>query len=157
MSISEHTELMVSQQNESRKNWLEHDNASTLDAFILEEGREMREEVPKAELGDDPFGLASEIGDVIYLWTKRKKFKEPVPVDVMETVLDAFELCRQTGLEPDDCVKMKTFRNDLKYPQVISNNGYGYEQGRTLSKDMYQLMGGDTVFYYMYMMMGEQL
>lgn len=157
MVLSEHLSQMVLSQNESRKNWVEHDTAPRLDDYIRAEYKEFEQEILKIDLGNDPIEIAGEIGDVLYLWEKRKKFQEPVPVDVVEMIMEVQEICRLTGLDPEDCVRMKAFRNDLKYPQVISNNGYGYERGRKLSKNMWGLMGGDFMFYAMYSEMAEEL
>ena len=52
---------------------------------------------------------------------------------------------------------MKAIRNDMKYLQVYSNNGYGYEKSRDMSKRQWQLMGGDKAFSDMWVYLADEV
>lgn len=157
MVLSEHVSHMVLDQNEHRKSWKEHDTAEQIDHFLREEFKELQEAKELCMIGDDPFSVVGEIGDMGYLWERRKQFPTPVPTDVVEMLIETERLCAQTGLTMEECVEFKVWRNEIKYPQMVSNNGFGYQRSQQISKDFYRYMGGDQMFSFAYMMMAESI
>jgi len=149
-------EIML--QNDSRFAWKQHDDPGNLDAFILQETEELREAVDLALIGAGAFELASELGDVFYLFIKRIFSSETQPDPrVIEAMLYAIEIADTAGIDINQAVAMKIMRNDMKYLHGFTNNGYTYEKSRDLSKRQWTLMGGDTAFSEMYMELAEDL
>lgn len=145
-------------QNENRPSWDEHDTAASLEEFIRGENEELQGAIELCELGADPFEVIGEIGDIFYLWAKRKQLKEPVPVDIVDILTNAMQLCSELDLTPDECARFKYFRNIYKYPYEIASNGYSEKESIRLSKALYSsLIGGDKGFYHTYMMMADEL
>jgi len=145
-------------QNESRHSWRQHDTPENLEEFILQETEELREAVDLAMIGAGAFEVASELGDVFYLFIKRVfSSNEPVPPAILAAVQYAEEIADLAGIDPNDAVLMKIIRNDMKYLHSFANNGYTYERSRNLSKRQWTAMGGDENFSEMYMEMADDL
>ena len=127
------TEMMnrVAQQTEKKELWVENDAPDLVAEMIVEEAQELVTAVQEALLSGDVFSVASEIGDVLYL---------------------ALKFCHQLGLVPEDTVKLKLLRNDMKYPSDLNSNG-DYAEQRRQSKDMWTAMGGDESFSHAYLEM----
>lgn len=157
IEISQYMTDMVMLQNEQRRSWDNHDTPENLSAFILEEAQELDEAIEKAMIGDSAFEVASEIGDIFYLWVKRAQFKEEVEDEVIAAVEYAGEIAQMTGLIPEQCVQMKVWRNDMKYLNNVANNGYTYGKGVSLSKEQWRHMGGDSQFSEMWLQMADQI
>lgn len=145
-------------QNEQRFSWRQNDSPENLERLLLEETAELREAVEFAMIGACAFEVASELGDVFYLFTKRLfSSNEPVPQAVLDAVAYASEIAELGGFDPNECVHMKIVRNDMKYLHGFANNGYSYEKSRDLSKKQWTLMGGDKKFSEMYLELAEEL
>lgn len=148
----------VLQQNEARFSWRQNDTPQNLEAFILEETEELREAVELAMIGASAFEVASELGDVFYLFVKRIfASTDPVSQEVLDAMAYASEVAELAGIDINHAVGMKVMRNDMKYLHSFANNGYTYAQSRDLSKKQWKLMGGDSAFSEMYLEMGEDL
>lgn len=119
----------VVEQTDQKKLWVDNDTPEVVADMIVEEGRELIEAIQESMLSGDVFNVASEIGDVLYL---------------------SLKLCSLLGLVPEDVVKLKILRNDLKYPNDLNSHG-NYETQRRRSKDMWTAMGGDTAFSHAYL------
>ena len=118
-------------QTEQRQLWKENDTPESLVDMIAEETEELRVAIQESMLTGDVFNVASEIGDVLYL---------------------ALKFCNAVGLVPEDVVKLKILRNDLKYPNDMNSHG-DYETQRRKSKDLWTAMGGDSTFSHAYLEM----
>ena len=122
------TSLMhqVSQQTEKKTLWEEHDGPVEVAGFIVTEAEELQEAI---ENDGEAFEIASEVGDVLYL---------------------ALKLCADLGIKPEDAIRMKILRNDLKYPTDLNSEG-NYEQQREQSQSLWESMGGDVSFSHAYL------
>ena len=112
----------VRKQNEARKLWREHDSLPSLGEAIFEEGLELAEAVGLAEIGGGAFEVASEVGDVLYLYAKYTHYAKianvAIPDVVAQTVEYAMDVCNRTGINVDDVIKLKLFRNSFKYNEI---------------------------------------
>lgn len=144
-------------QNEIRSEWSKNDTAEKLDNFIFEEHRELQDAIQKAYIGDGAFEVASEIGDIFYLYTRRSQLPDPISEKVDTTIAYAEYIAELSGIDIGEAVMMKVLRNDMKYGQAISNNGYGYEQSVKLSKEIWKAMGGDAKFSEAYLEIADNL
>ena len=116
----------VVQQTEKKTLWQEHDGPVEVAGFIVTEAEELQE----ANNNDgESFEIASEVGDVLYL---------------------ALKLCADLGIKPEDAVRMKILRNDLKYPTDLNSEG-DYEEQRAKSQRLWSSMGGDAAFSHAYL------
>ena len=153
-NLSPHTSDMVLTQTEARARWVEYDTLDRLDAMLLHEGtHELEEAVELCMLGASAFVLASEIGDVFYLAIKRASLSPDFTPEILVVMQRATELAELTGIDIDAAVRTKIFRNDLKYLHHFSNNQYSYAEGIDLSRQQYQLNGGDVAFSELYLYM----
>lgn len=125
------TEMMerVQFQTEGKQLWKETDGPEEIVEMLAEETQELKEAVQESMLSGDVFNVASEIGDVLYL---------------------ALKFCSAVGLVPEDVVKLKILRNDLKYPSDMNSFGE-YGKQRKLSKEFWEAMGGDGAFSHAYL------
>lgn len=156
--INPHVSMMIQKQNEHCEVWKERDTLQSLDARIIEEGIEMYQEMQKCLIGGPPEFLLSEIGDVLYLYEKRKLSypEEPLSTDVSGVIYCAHYLCELTGENPNKPVIMKWARNDEKYPRSLGNSGLTPDQYERLCKLVWRFKGGDEVFYLIWEAVGEQ-
>jgi len=148
---------LVLEQTGNRRNWQEYDTPEQLSTFILEETQELGEAITKAEIGDGAFEVASEIGDILYLYIKLDETKTKIPDEVEACFEYALSIAELTGINPDDALNMKIIRNDMKYLNTLCNNGFGYAEAVSISKQQWKLMGGDSRFSEMYMELGDSL
>jgi len=145
-------------QHEERKVWQDNDTNEYLDNFILEEYTELKEALNLSFLGESAFALASELGDVFYLYIKRiTSSDEPIPLKVMMAVNDAEEIAEIVGIDHNECARMKLIRNELKYPHLLFDGDIEYEKGRGIAKKQWEMMGGDKTFSYVYEQLIENL
>jgi len=151
----------VRKQNEARGMWMEHETLERTHLSLLNEGIELADAVGECEIGQSAFAVASEIGDVYYLYIKYKDLariagKEIAP-EIAQLMEYAEDVCNRTGINAEDAIKMKLFRNSFKYNDYATNNGYTYEEGTVLCKDFWDKMGGDSSFSKAYEIYGEEL
>lgn len=156
--LSEHfPQTVVNQimrQNKQNKVWRENDTPEVVSRHLEEEYRELFYEIDTHP--DIAFLVAGEIGDILYLAIKLEDLAGGLNRWQWEMVNDALEICELTGLEPVHCVLMKVMRNDLKYVAVIQNNGFNFQEARTLSKTMWKNgFGGDEWFSSLWLDYGE--
>lgn len=145
-------------QNEHRKSWKNHDTLHSLRAMFWEEYQEYRHAKELCMLGADPYELASEVGDLGYLYIKLCEVtKDSVDEDIEFVIQSVAEECDHLGLSFAHAVWFKIFRNDIKYSWMISSNGFDHQTAKKLSKEQYALLGGDKTFYYAYMIMADSL
>jgi len=145
-------------QNEQRFSWRVNDTHDNLERFILEETAELEKAVELAMLGASAFEVASELGDVFYLFVKILFVSnEPVSQEVQDAFNYAQEIAELGGFDPNQCALMKIVRNDMKYLHSFANNGYSYEKSRDLSKEQWKMMGGDNRFSEMYLELAENM
>lgn len=142
-------------QNESRVHWNENQNDQDIEGFMRTEYAEFLEAREMCMLGDDPFSLVSEAGDMGYLYIRRRFTNTPIPADIVDMMIDVERTLAEVGMSMEECLKFKAWRNDYKYPHVVTNNGYMPEKASKIAKEFWQYMGGDKVFYYAYMMMAD--
>lgn len=145
-----HTEEMVLLQHDQRKNWLENDTEEVVASMILDELQELDEAVVKAQIGDGPFEVVSEIGDIGYLFIRYKSMNGEMNEQLSQALEYCHYICEATGIVWDQAIMMKIWRNSLKYPTFLSNNGYTYAKSVQISKEQWRLLGGDQAFYIMY-------
>lgn len=148
----------VLEQNENRRSWKQHDTFHAIRKMFWEEYAEYREAKELCMLGADPYELASEAGDLGYLYIKLMDVTGgSVDADIEQLVQQVHDECTELGIDMMQAVWFKVWRNEIKYVQAISNNGFGYEEGVALSKQQYKLIGGDKMYYYVYMMLTEDI
>lgn len=148
--LSRHTRSVVIEQNRVRRTWVEHDTPQAIDRMILEERQELDEAVEEAMIGGSAFAVASEVGDVFYLYAKRVSQNTPIPEEVIEAVRSTAEIADRAGIDIESATMMKILRNDMKYLHSLTSNGYDYEQARQLCKKNWQENGGDSSFSHAY-------
>ena len=147
----------VIEQNENRKHWQENDTDESLEQMMRDEFQEYLEALEKCQLGDDPFSFVSEAGDMGYLYVKRRRSGTPLPIDVVDMMIQVERDLASVGMTMEECITFKNWRNDYKYVSMATNNGYQPDQARSIIKEFWSHLGGDLVFYYAYMMMAEKL
>lgn len=139
----------VMEQQEKKPGWAMNETAQVLDEFILEEAEELGEAIQKAMIGDSPFETISELGDIAYLYVKRCQLPDQIPDEVNA----AWDYCNYvaelTGVDLNDAVYMKLWRNEMKYPEVLCNDT-NRVMGTAWSKLAWEAMGGDKAFSLMY-------
>lgn len=155
--INPHVAEMVLLQHEHRRNWQENDNVVVVDEMLFHELQELDEAVTKAYIGDGAFEVASEIGDLGYLYVRRSQFEKPITEEISIALEYAHYVCTTTGIDMNEAIMMKCIRNDQKYLHTFNNNGYDYDKAIQLSKEHWKRMGGDSAFSEAYMMIGEEL
>lgn len=128
MNLEELREHTIFQQ-QSKEIWRNND-ASTIVDLLLEEALELKEAIIKAEIGAGATEVASEISDVQIL---------------------LFQLANLCGIDIAQAGYAKLVRNDLKAPNTAINNGYP-EPYKTTS-EAYKMMGGDEMFYQVYLLL----
>lgn len=153
--IPSHTRQIVIEQNQSRKHWREGDTPQIIDNMLLEEQAEMLEAVELAQIGESASALASELGDMGYLFVKRFQFEEPPSLEVMGAYYRTLEIADLAGIDLGEAVLMKCLRNDMKYMHMVSNNGYIPAEARRFSKDFWRELGGDSAFSHAYLMLAS--
>ncbi|MFA5768377.1 MAG: hypothetical protein WC871_02415 [Bacteroidales bacterium] len=150
--LSDHTRQAVLIQTSDRRRWIEHDTIENIDEMIRHEGlEELPEAVELCLIGESAFALASEIGDVFYLATKRASINPEFSPEIIQILEYTQDIADTAGIDIDSAVKAKVFRNDVKYLHHLSNNGYDYHEGRELSRRQYELWGGDVAFSNIYL------
>lgn len=142
MGIPEAIRLQVIHQNEKRHVWREHDTEPKIADYIRDENVEL---LAAIEIDDPAFAVASELGDIEYLCIKYEHSFGELPDDLRYIRHWAWQTAALTDLDMGECVRMKVVRNDLKYPESIVNN-YPYDEGRAISKRLWQQAGGDVAF-----------
>ena len=113
----------VAEQNEAVPLFRETDDAFHIADMIVEEARELVDELEAASITDDLTQVAGEVGDVLYL---------------------ALKMCHTLGLNPDEVVQMKIKRNAEKY---------GGQSERDVAKSEWREKGGDAIFYQQYLLL----
>lgn len=98
---------------------------------ILEESRELVDEINTSMLTGEVVPVVGEIGDLYILLA---------------------QLCDDLGIKPEDAMDYKIKRNQYKYPDHTMNNGYSRERAFFLSKAFYrEFVGGDEAFSHAYL------
>ena len=145
---------LVVAQNESRKLWRENSSSAFISSYAREEFGELERALYPIDPELDRWEVASELGDVEYLSIRLeqvlKETGEPFPNDVMFFRGLAWQRASQLGIDMAKAVHMKVIRNDLKYPASLFNDGISYEEARSVSKKLWEEMGGDKKFYRWY-------
>lgn len=103
MLFSEHLTDVVLDQNRHRKSWEQQDTPEHLEDYLREEFAELMGAMELCEIGADPFELIGELGDMGYLWIKRRSFDTPVAVDIAENMMFCERLCAQLGITMEEC------------------------------------------------------
>lgn len=157
--LTEYTRSQVAKQNESRALWVHHDVFDNLLILIENEKLELIEEVELSMIGGSATALASEIGDVMFLYSKLLSIcdESEIPEETKEAVRFCCDIADQAGIDINQAVMMKVVRNDIKYLHSFANNGYDYMTCIQFSKLQYKLMGGDYNFSRMYEEIGDIL
>lgn len=147
----------VLEQNEHRRSWKKHDTFHAIRKMFWEEYAEYREAKELCMLGADPYEFVSEAGDLGYLYIKLMDVTGgSVDADIEQLVQQVYDECTELGIDMMQAVWFKVWRNEIKYVQAISNNGFGYQEGIALSKQQYKLIGGDKMFYQAFMFLADQ-
>lgn len=146
----------VLHQNHVREEWGEHDSAERLEEMFWAENTEYIQARDECMLGADPFILASEAGDTGYLYIRRMEFGEPSE-SVKQRMEEIATECEEVGLNINEAIVYKLWRNDLKYQNIVMNLGIGYDQAVKVSKNLYKEMGGEEAFNPAYMLLADDL
>jgi len=161
MAVIEHfnaSRKPVLEQNEFRTSWVKSDTIEGITAMYWHEDEEYQEAKELCMLGADPFDFVSEAGDKAYLYIRLcDHMNNQVPADIEDDIAKTYAECEELGVDIIKATFFKIWRNDIKYPLMISRNGYTYEQSQDLSKEQYRLIGGEQSFMFAYMMIAEQL
>ena len=148
----------VREQNEHRTSWIKDDDLPKLEGMYWVEDREYQEARELCILGDDPFTLAGEAGDKAYIYMRICELTDnQPPIEVEADIARTYAECVELGIDLIQVAFFKMWRNDIKYPLMISRNGFTFEQSQDLSKRQYKLLGGEPAFLYAYMMLAEEL
>jgi len=113
----------INNQRQVRQVWREQD-AETLSRSIIGEAGELLEAITN---GMPAIEVASEIGDVLWL---------------------TLALCGELGIDPKNAIDLKIKRNDYKYNPAVMNES---QEPVVLSKTVWKDMGGDKMFYQIYL------
>lgn len=137
-------------QNEIRSSWIK--SGEDLRSFFYEEYNEYLEAYEKVLIGADPQELIQEIADLYIVYVQLEEVCEETE-DIMEKMIDVFYLCDDMEIDLDKAVPQKLFRNSIKYNvELLDRSGYSIEENIAFSKEVYNAMGGDEMFYQFYMM-----
>jgi hypothetical protein len=90
------------------------------------------------------------VGDVGYLFLKYQAEYGMPPQAMREKLGEAINISSRCNFSMSDAVEMKLIRNSAKYPDVFADPFSDYEQGRALSRSLWEAMGGDKTFYQWY-------
>lgn len=150
---------LVSLQNEVRPGW--NSDPKFIIKYLIEEAEEADEAIEKALIGDGPMEFAGEVGDVVYLGVELLRIIDKptqIPLEVMKAWYRTVETALDVGINLNDAVLMKIFRNDLKYPLAFSNNGFKDSSDvRKYSKEQWAYMNGEVMFAIAFMQLGEDI
>lgn len=97
---------------------------------LIEEARELQASLIEAEIGGSATSVANEIADCLIL---------------LITIAD------KCGIDLTQALAMKAVRNEFKGSKFILNNGY--DDPYKVSKEVYEMMGGDEIFYQAYLLL----
>lgn len=120
----------IIEQNEHRKRWTEHDSPETLVNMLAHEVGELQEAIQESMITGDVFSVASEIGDVGYILHR---------------------LCDFLGIELNQAIELKLFRNSYKYADYVVGNERDYKDSIRTAKDVWDALGGDKVWSHVYL------
>jgi hypothetical protein len=152
--IKENIERIVLFQNEHHGRINDHDTPKIVEQLFLEEYKELLEAIELCKLGAPPLLVMNEIGDVGYLYIKVCSFGENIMIEGIMAMV--FEFCKKFEIDINACIRMKVLRNDVKYPLTLTNEAKNYDACIKKSKEQYELLGGDRLFYFMFMMIEEE-
>jgi hypothetical protein len=62
-----------------------------------------------------------------------------------------FLLCADLGISPSQAFEMKALRNERKYGDWTMSNGYTRGEAVRLSKEAWEIQGGDIAFSHLYL------
>lgn len=99
-------------------------------AAIVEEAKELVEEINTSMVTGDVVNVVGEIGDLYILLA---------------------QLCHDLGIDPSHAFEMKALRNERKYGDWTMSNGYTRGEAVSLSKKSWEMMGGDVAFSHLYL------
>lgn len=147
----------VLRQNEERKLWREGDTDEFIERYFFQEYAELLEAI-EHDL-NIAYLVASEIGDILFLGIKYEVLvgEGNLKPEMRVCINHALEICALTGLDPVDCLVMKTIRNELKYFAPLVNNGFGKKEATALCKRSFKFMMGEEHFSQWYLEFGETL
>lgn len=138
-------------QNGNRALWELHTTPESLEQMFDEEHAEMiecRDNFFLKDLAD--FHMVSEVGDVGYLFLKyQASYGEP-PKRMVTKLAEAISLASRCNFSMSDAVNLKLIRNSQKYPDIFSDVFNDYADGRRMSKELWEAMGGDNKFFEWY-------
>lgn len=154
--VHPHVREIVIQQNEARKEWVKNDTPENLDRMIAEEWQEAEEALDYSYLGASAFLLASELGDVFYLFIKRVEYDEPITEEVATIIQNASRLAEDAEIDLTTAVLMKCLRNDQKHTHMMANNGYSHEQARSFNRELWSHIG-DAHWSHAYLALSDKL
>lgn len=97
---------------------------------IVEEAKELVEEINTSMVTGEVWNVAGEIGDLYILLA---------------------QLCADLGIDPTHAFEMKALRNERKYGDWTMSNGYTSQEARQISKDSWNYQGGDIAFSHLYL------
>lgn len=148
----------VKEQNEFRTSWVKDDDVDKLASMYWAEDAEYQEAKELCMMGDDPFSFVSEAGDKAYLYMRICDHTDNnPPIEIEADIARTYAECVELGVDMIRSAFFKVWRNDIKYPLMISRNGFTFQETQELSKQQYRLMGGEECFLFAYMMLAEQL
>lgn len=120
----------IIEQNNNRKRWVENDSPEKLAGMITHESQELEEALQESMITGDVFSVASEIGDVGYL---------------------LYKLCDAIGINLEEAIEMKIFRNSYKYADYVVGNERDYQSATQTAKEAWKALGGDKVWSHVYL------
>lgn len=148
----------VLEQNEFRTSWTKDDDLPKLSAMYWAENAEYEEARQLCMLGDDPYSFAGEAGDKCYVYLRICDLTDnKPPADIEADIARTYAECIEVGVDMVQAALFKVWRNDIKYPLMISRNGFTFAESQQLSKEQYNLMGGEAAFLFAYMMLADKL
>jgi len=148
----------VVEQNEFRTSWTKDDDLPKLSRMYWGEHAEYEEAKQLCMLGDDPYSFAGEAGDKCYIYLRICEFtNDQPPADIEADIAVTYAECNELGVDMLQAALFKVWRNDIKYPLMISRNGFTFTESQELSKEQYKLMGGEPAFLFAYMMLADKL
>jgi NTP pyrophosphatase (non-canonical NTP hydrolase) len=124
-----HREAII-EQNNNRKRWAENDTPEALVGMLEHEAQELTEAIKESMVTGDVFSVASEIGDVGYL---------------------LYKLCDLMGIDLNQAIEMKIFRNSYKYADYVIGNERDYTSATSTAKEAWKALGGDKVWSHVYL------
>lgn len=148
----------VVEQNEFRTSWTKDDDLPKLSKMYWEEHAEYEEAKQLCLLGDDPYTFAGEAGDKCYIYLRICDFTDnQPPAEIEADIARTYAECVELGIDVVQATLFKIWRNDIKYPLMISRNGFTFAESQRLSKQQYTLMGGEAAFLMAYMQLADEL